>query len=210
MLFHKLFGKEDVFFPLLEASAEEGRTSIQALNRLLSSQQTPTSLDDFSKPKEADKRISDQINEALAQSFVTGLEREDIEILNAALYKIPKTVEKFAEHWQMSAAVARTADFSDYIQLLDVATNQVVSLVKMLRNLGAGKIGKAKELNAVLQQIEADADKLHLSRLRDLYSGQHEVTKVLVLRDLYDLLEKTVDRCRDVGNVVTHIVLKNS
>jgi uncharacterized protein Yka (UPF0111/DUF47 family) len=33
---------------------------------------------------------------------------------------------------------------------------------------------------------------------------------VLVLRDLYDLLEKIVDRCRDAGNVVTHIVLKNS
>jgi hypothetical protein len=29
-----------------------------------------------------------------------------------------------------------------------------------------------------------------------------------MLRDLYDLLEKVVDRCRDAGNVLSHIVLK--
>jgi hypothetical protein len=33
---------------------------------------------------------------------------------------------------------------------------------------------------------------------------------VIILRDLYDLLEKVVDRCRDVGNVVANVVLKNS
>ena len=29
-------------------------------------------------------------------------------------------------------------------------------------------------------------------------------------RDLYELIEKVVDRCRDVGNVVMDIVLKSS
>jgi uncharacterized protein Yka (UPF0111/DUF47 family) len=31
-----------------------------------------------------------------------------------------------------------------------------------------------------------------------------------VLKDLYELLEKVIDRCRDVGKAVTHIMLKNS
>jgi uncharacterized protein Yka (UPF0111/DUF47 family) len=30
----------------------------------------------------------------------------------------------------------------------------------------------------------------------------------MALKDLYELLEKVIDRCRDAGNVVTHIVLK--
>ena len=34
--------------------------------------------------------------------------------------------------------------------------------------------------------------------------------RAIVLRDLYELTEKLVDRCRDVGNVAMHIVLKNS
>ena len=82
----------------------------------------------------------------------------------------------------MSVALVRDTDFSPYIQFLDAATNQVVALVRMLRGLGSAKISQAKQLNGRLQQIEGDADKLILDRLRDLYSGRHEVTRVLVLQ----------------------------
>ena len=32
----------------------------------------------------------------------------------------------------------------------------------------------------------------------------------MAMKDVYELLEKVIDRCRDAGTVVTHIVLKNS
>ncbi|MBL9132355.1 MAG: DUF47 family protein, partial [Verrucomicrobiaceae bacterium] len=65
-----------------------------------------------------------------------------------------------------------------------------------------------KEHNAKLQKIEGDADKFVLALLKDLYQGNHDPLRVIMLRDLYDLLEKVVDRCRDAGNVLSHIVLK--
>ncbi|HEX2749422.1 MAG TPA: DUF47 family protein [Verrucomicrobiales bacterium] len=206
----KLFGKDDKFFTLLEASAEEGRTSITALNKVLSTPDATPSLDAFHKAKETDKKITDQINEALVNSMVTQLEKEDIEVLSHSLYRIPKTVEKFAERFIISAALVKDVDFARHIALLDAATHQVVALVGMLRTLGAGKIHEAKGLNAKLQQIEGDADSLQLEMLRDLYSGRHEPIRVIALRDLFELLETVVDRCRDAGNIITHIVLKNS
>jgi uncharacterized protein Yka (UPF0111/DUF47 family) len=45
---------------------------------------------------------------------------------------------------------------------------------------------------------------------KDLFSGRHEPLKVIALKDLYELLEKVIDRCRDAGNVIAHVVLKNS
>lgn len=206
----KIFGKDDKFFTLLEASAEEGRTSITALNKVLSTPDATPSLDAFHTAKEADKKITDQINEALVTSMVTQLEKEDIEILSHALYRIPKTVEKFAERFIISAPIVQNVDFARHIALLDAATNQVVALVAMLRTLGAGRIHEAKALNGKLQQIEGDADALQLEMLRDLYSGAHEPIRVIALRDLFELLETVVDRCRDAGNIITHIVLKNS
>jgi uncharacterized protein Yka (UPF0111/DUF47 family) len=206
----KIFAKDDKFFVLLEASAAEGSTSIKALNRVLSRPAAGASLETFHQAKEADKRITDQINEALVTSFVTQLEKEDIEVLSHALYRIPKTVEKFAERFTICAPLAQDIDFSRHIALLDAATDQVVALVGMLRTLGAGRIHEAKALNATLQKIEGDADALQVERLRDLYSGRHDPIRVLALRDLFELLETVVDRCRDAGNIVTHIVLKNS
>jgi uncharacterized protein len=206
----KFFGKDDTFFALLEASAEEGRASIEALNKLLSQPATAPSVETFHHTKEADKRITELINEALVHSFASTLEREDIEVLSAALYRIPKTVEKFAERFAMTAPVVRDVDFHQHISLLEAATKHVCALVKMLRTLGAGQLANAKAVNGALQHVEGEADKLVLDKLRDLYSGRHDPLMVLAQRDLYDLLENIVDRCRDAGNVVTHIVLKNS
>ncbi|MCI0538308.1 MAG: pit accessory protein, partial [Verrucomicrobiales bacterium] len=95
----KFLGKDDKFFSLLEASAEEASQSVRALNRVLANPAKIPSLAEFHHSKEADKQITEQISEALVRSYVTELEREDIEALSAALYKIPKTVEKFAERF---------------------------------------------------------------------------------------------------------------
>ncbi|MFM1768338.1 MAG: hypothetical protein RJA22_867 [Verrucomicrobiota bacterium] len=206
----KLLGKDDNFFNLLEASAEEARHSVQVLNRVLSHADQSLSLEELHKAKEADKKITEQINEALVATFVSQLEREDIEVLSAALYKIPKTVEKIAERFIISAPLVQQVDFSRHITLLDAATRHVVELVKLLRELGAGRLDRAKEINARLQKVEGEADELILEILKDLYSGRHDATKVMAMKDLYELLEKVIDRCRDTGNIVTHIVLKNS
>jgi uncharacterized protein len=206
----KLLGKDDRFFTLLEASAQEARQSVEALNRVLKAPGTVPSITEFHRVKEADKRITEQINEALVNTFVSQLEREDIEVLSAALYKIPKTVEKIAERFVISAPAIKSADFSKHTALLDAATDLVVQLVKLLRGAGSGKLEEAKALNGRLQQVEGDADKLILEVFRDLFSGRFEATHVVAMKDLYELLEKVIDRCRDAGNVVTHIVLKNS
>jgi uncharacterized protein Yka (UPF0111/DUF47 family) len=45
---------------------------------------------------------------------------------------------------------------------------------------------------------------------KQLFSGVHDAVQVIVLKDLYEILEKIIDRCRDAGNVIAHIALKNS
>ena len=206
----KLLGKDDRFLELLEAAAEESRNSVLALNRSLATPNARLTMDEFVQSRRKEKKIAEQISEALVETFVTGLEREDIEVLSDTLYKIPKTVEKFAERFIISANLVKGTDFSKHIKLLEAATNQVMAMVKELRELGAGRLDKIKGMNARLQEIEGQGDELIIEVLRDLWSGRHETTKVIVLKDLYELLEKVIDRCRDVGKAVTHIMLKNS
>jgi hypothetical protein len=67
-----------------------------------------------------------------------------------------------------------------------------------------------KELNDKLQFLEGEADNHMSSLYKDLFSGKHEPLQVIALKDLYELLEKVIDRCRDAGNVIAHIALKHS
>ena len=202
-----LLGKGDRFQSLLEAAAREAHESVCFLVTLINAP-TNHSLDDLVLARRKEKRIAEQISEELVKTFVTALEREDIEALSHSLYKIPKAVEKFAERYTIAAAALRSADFIRQAELMEKATDVVLAMIRQLRDLK--HLEKMKELNDRLQYIEGEADKLMLELLRDLYSGRHEALKVVVVKDLYELMEKVIDRCRDAGNVVLQVILKNS
>jgi uncharacterized protein len=204
----KLLGKEDMFFDLLEASAEEGRACVQALNKLLKSPDRARTLEDFVASRRKEKRIANKISEAVATTFVTALEREDIEALSFALYRIPKTIEKIAERILLAPQFLDSVELSRQMGMMEKATDTLVLMLKELR--GGVDLEQIKAHNDSLQAIEGEADKLVLELLRDLYSGKHEPLKAMFLKELYDLLEKVTDRCRDAGNVINHIILKNS
>jgi hypothetical protein len=204
----KLLGKDDKFFDLLEASADEGCASVQALKRILTNPSVTPTLDEFVTSRRKDKQITNEISEMLCRTFVTTLEREDIEALSTALYKIPKTVEKFAERFILTAPQLRDVDFSRHSEMLELATQTVATMVKTLHT--HQHMERLTEQNRKLQKIEGDADKLMLDLLRELYNGKHSAVRVVILKDLYELLEKVIDRCRDAGNVISHVVLKYS
>lgn len=204
----KLFGKNDIFYDLLEASAEEALHSVLALGKLISQPASAQSMDELILTRRKDKKITEQINEELCRTFVTELEREDIEALSTVLYKIPKTVEKIAERVIITGGRLSDVDFSLQLKMMEDATTTVVTIIKELRK--KLNLEKVKDYNAKLQHIEGEADKLMLDRLRDLYSGSRDPIEAIMLKDLYELMEKVYDRCRDAGNVVSHIVLKNS
>jgi uncharacterized protein len=204
----KLLGKDDKFFTLLEASAQEARASVQTLVKLRTSLDQGLVKDEFAYARRKDAEITQQISAAVYTTFITTLEREDIEALSNALYKIPKTIDKFADRVVAAPQYLRGIDFSRQIGLLEQATDTVLELVKALRQ--ALDLERVKDLNDRLQHLEGEADRHMNSLYQDLFSGIYEPLQVIALKDLYELLEKVIDRCRDAGNVIAHIVLKNS
>lgn len=204
----RLLGKEDKFFDLLEASAQESRTSVQAMIRFLQNPDQVKTLDEFIVSRRKEKRIKDDISEALCTTFVTALEREDIEALSIALYKIPKTVEKIAERILLAPHFLRSIELTKQVRMLEKAADTLVTMIQELRR--GVHLEKIRSHNEQLQVVEGEADKIILDQLRDLYSGQHDALKVIFLKDLFEMIEKVFDRCRDAGNVINHIVLKNS
>ncbi|HYE30210.1 MAG TPA: pit accessory protein [Methylomirabilota bacterium] len=206
----RFFGKEDKFFDLLEASAQEACSSISALVAFLKNPTEKRTLDDFIVSRRNEKRIYGEISEALCRTFVTALEREDIEALSLALYKIPKTVEKVGERLLIAPHFLQGIDLTKQILMLEKATSIVVEMIKELRK--GIDMERIKKLNDQLHVVEGEADKFILEEFRKLYSvGQPgDAIKIVFLKDIFELIEKVIDRCRDAGNVVSHIVLKNS
>lgn len=204
----QFFGKGDKFHALLEAAAQEAHESVRLVIEVMKTPNDAKKFDDLVLARRKEKKISEQISEELVKTFVTGLEREDIEALARGLYKIPKSSEKLAERFMMAGKHIEGIDFSKQAVMMEQATDSVLLMVKQLHAME--DLEKIKTFNDKLQYVEGEADKVMNDLLRELYSGKHDALRAIVLRDIYELIEKVVDRCRDVGNVVMHIVLKNS
>ncbi|MDD5677261.1 MAG: DUF47 family protein [Kiritimatiellae bacterium] len=206
--FRKLLGYDDKFFDLLEASAAQAQSSVTLLVDLLGRRNEAPHLDAFIQSRRDEKRINEEITEQLCKTFVTPLEREDIESLSTALYRIPKTIEKFSQKYIVCLDQVRGVDFSGQVQLLAQAVATVKEMVKTLRRRAG--LEKVKAQNRRLHQLEGEADKLILELFKNLYTGRHDHLRVIVSTDLYETLEEIIDRCRDAGNVIFQIVLKYS
>jgi len=211
MSLRKLLGKDEKFYDLLEASAEEAKTSTTLLASYLQhidDLSRRQSLDDFVLSRRKDKRITTQITEELCRTFVTPLEREDIEALSRALYRIPKGVEKIVERMSIHPGPIPHRYFSRQLELIAQSADAVIFMVKQLRR--GTQLEKVQDANSRLQHAEGEADKVMLDLIREVYASPCDGKEYAALREMFEMFEKVIDRCRDAGNIVLQIVLKYS
>ena len=203
----QIIGRSDRFFELLEASADEVRRAARAVRELIEAPKNGYTLDQFVEFRKEDKRICEEINRMVCNTFITPFEREDIDTLCSALSRISKVLKKFAERLILLRLHFKPELFGKQSILLQQATE---TLDEMVRQLRRPRLDRVQAANDRLHQYEGEADKLMVSLLQELYGGQYDALQMIVLRDLFELLEKVIDRCRDAGNVIFQIVLKNS
>jgi uncharacterized protein Yka (UPF0111/DUF47 family) len=208
----KLLGKDDKFFDLLEAGAEEAKASVDLfssfLKKIADGKVPASSLDDFIQSRRKEKRIRHTMMEELSKTFVTPLEREDIEELSFALYRIPKQIEKIVERLSIYPGRIPHVAFMRQAELMSQAAEAVTFMVKQLR--GGTTIEKIRSASERLQFAEGEADKVMLSLLKELYHGPYDAKELVILQELYEMAEQAVDRCRNAGSIVTQIVFKHS
>ncbi|GAB2516004.1 DUF47 domain-containing protein [Lysobacter humi (ex Lee et al. 2017)] len=202
-----IFGQGKQFYSLLEEAAVAAHDSTRSLHAMLRDTAQQPALDAFKLARQRERTASDKIRQELVNSFITPIEREDIEALASALYKIPKQVEKFADRYSLALRHLQGIDFAPRAAMLEQAAGIVV---EMVRQLPAMKLEPMKAQIDRLRAVENEADRLMLELYRDIYSGNLDSQQMFLLKEFFEILEKAIDRCQDAGTVAYEIVLKNS
>jgi len=99
----------------------------------------PEVLLDLGHCRRTHKRVSSETTETLCKTFVTPLERDDIEALSSALYKISKTVEKIGERLVIRPVGVSSQCIERQVVLLEKATALAVVMIKQLRTKSHGE-----------------------------------------------------------------------
>ena len=202
-----IFGSGQQFYTLLDEAAQAAYDSTKALHTMMKATDRQPALDAFKLARQRQRVASEKIGKALVDSFITPIEREDIEALGSALYKIPKQVEKFADRYSLAIQHLEGIDFAPRAAMLEQAASVVVEMVHEIKKMN---IDRMTSLNEKLRAIENEADRLMLELYRDIYSGRLDHLQMFLLKEFFEILEKAIDRCREAGVVAYQIVLKNS
>ncbi|MBH1569950.1 DUF47 family protein [Stenotrophomonas maltophilia] len=202
-----IFGSGKQFYTLLDEAAVAASDAAKALHSMLREADRQPALDAFKLARLRERAASDKISQALVDSFMTPIEREDIDALGSALYKIPKQIEKFADRYSLATTHLEHIDFAPRAAMLEQAAGVVVEMVADLRHMN---LDRMTALNEKLRSLENEADRLMLELYRDIYSGRLDNLQMFLLKEFFEILEKAIDRCREAGVVAYQIVLKNS
>jgi uncharacterized protein Yka (UPF0111/DUF47 family) len=202
-----IFGSGQQFYALLDEAADAAHESAKALHAMMKSADRQPALDGFKLARLRERAAADKIGQALVDSFITPFEREDIQELGSALYKIPKQIEKFADRYSLATQHLAHIDFAPRAAMLEQAAGVVQEMVRELPKMN---LDRMTALNEKLRSIENEADRLMLELYRDIYSGRLDNLQMFLLKEFFEILEKAIDRCREAGVVIYQIVLKNS
>ena len=204
----ELLREQERFFELFERGAEHARDSVAALRRFTRKPPAQRSLADLAESRSRERETMARITEELCGGFVASLDRDDLEALSQAIYRIPKTVEKIAERILLAPGFLKDIDIARPLVMLEQAGDILLAMVQELRRGTDMRV--VRERNARLQGIEGDTDKLVVALLGDLYNGEQDAIRIHFLKEVFELIENVTDRFRDAGNVISRMVLKNA
>ncbi|MCD8284506.1 MAG: DUF47 domain-containing protein [Opitutae bacterium] len=210
--FNKLIGKDDRFFELLESASKEAHDSATILETLYSqvgdSDVFDKTLEDLHVCRKKAKKLIMVISEDLCTKFATPIDRDDIEALCNALYRVPKNSCKIGERLSICPGKFRSDVVKKQISMLCQASGIVVRMTGTLRAIK--HVEKIQDDYELVQTIEGDADKLMVGLLRALYQETVSSKEVIILKDIYERLEDTIDFCRDAAKIIFQVALKYS
>ncbi len=201
--------KNTVFYDCFERAAKNCNELATLLNEVIT--EGVVSDDSIIKARTLKHRGTGLENEVLSllnSTFITPIDREDIQILASMLTKITKKIAQAILNLNVYRLGIYTEELKQQANAISKATNELRRSVGLLKTLS-----KTKEITAsceMMKEIETLGDDIHYRAMDKLFSGEFEALEVIKLRDIYKVLETAMDKCYSVSDIVLNIALKNS
>ena len=149
--------------------------------------------------------ITHNISTRLSRSFITAIDREDIHALATALDDVVDFIDALAS----AVVMYGVQEYTPFMRMFAGVIQQMsLELDLLVPTLDRPQDIRTRLLK--LHELEKEGDEIYRESVGDPFRKQLDVHKVIFLKDLYENLEATVDRCQHVGDLVERIVIKNA
>lgn len=202
----RLIPRETRFFDLFVEDAANVLGAARLFEAMVRTYDAPE--ERASEIRDAEHRgdeISHDIGRRLEATFVTPFDREDIYALISALDDVLDYIEECADTFVLYRIEAPTAVA---VQQASIIVKQCEQLHDALQHLRGFKGLEPYWIE--VHRLENEGDRVVRSAIADLFGGGMEALEVIKWKDVYGLLESTIDKCEDVANIIERITIKHA
>jgi len=209
--FHALLPREERFFDLFARHSDAVEAGAKALREMLEGGDAiPRHCKQVMDREQDADNVTREVLIAVRRSFITPFDRGDIKDLITSMDNTIDQMQKTAKTiilFDQRAFTPQQREMADAIVTCAALVREAMPLLSAI-NTNAGRIS---EISEQLSQIEGRTDELHDVGLQELYRTNRPSNSMefFVGVEIYDHLEKVVDRFDDVGNEISGIVIEN-
>jgi uncharacterized protein len=202
----RLIPREERFFDLFVEDAANVLTGARQLEAMLRTYDEPEArAAEIRATEHRGDEISHDIGHRLEATFVTPFDREDIHGLISGLDDILDFIEETADTFVLYRIEAPTA----------TAVEQASIIVKQVELIHEA-LGHLKGFEGLetywieVHRLENEGDRIARGAIADLFKDGRDAVEVIKWKDVYGLLEETIDKAEDVANIIERITIKHA
>jgi len=207
-MFRGILPKEVDFYAYFEKHISLG---IKTSETLLELAKTGGDPEPFAKRiKDLEHEMDDVTHscaEALHKTFITPIERTDIFKLIKRLDDIGDSIDAAVSRMVLYEIREVRSDMRDIAEILVKATREIERAIKLLRD--PHKVDAINDACRVIHQLENDGDIVLRAAITKLFR-EGDVMEFIKWKEIIERLEKAVDKCEDVANIIEGVVIASA
>lgn len=201
-----LLPREDHYYDMLEELARLGHEAAQAL---ASFEKTPAAQVQESVQKlehQADDVVR-RMEDALARTFVTPLDREDLHRLTSELDDIIDLTNLTARSYGLYSIERPSTAMMELSKKLITCTQMIRETVPFLRQ---HKYAELIDGGRKVRELEKEGDTIYRSAISELFKAPSiDFRELLKQKEALDHLENAVDHCDNVADLLANMAVKH-
>lgn len=201
----RLVPKDEKYFSLLNQLASQVRSSAELFVKIFQDYDNHATHAEHIKSIEVScDELAAKIIQKLNSSFITPIDREDIYLLVTEVDDVIDGINDVARRFEIFGVTTPRPDAVEIAQVLSEATKEVeAAFANLEHHRGVG------DQIANISKLERTADSLYRDAIRRLFKDEKDAIEVIKWMSIYEELENSIDRCKDVAEALEAVVVKH-
>lgn len=208
-IFGFMVPKDRKFFPLFNDAADNLVLASELLIKLVRELDLSQRLEYMRQIRDAE-HVGDDITRKLMTelngTFITPFEREDIHELISSMDDIVDYIHSSSKRINLYKLSEIPEEFVWIADRIHSANKEIQFVLRSVRSVSDFK----KHASGIekINEYESEVDDIYQEYLSKLFDQEVNAIDLIKKRDILTTLEKAIDKCDDVGNIFSGLIIK--